>query len=240
MCSHSRSTSWAKVAHDPPLREDAGEALQAGRPHVGRSDEAQIAAGLVLKIRRGDPVAEGAMVERYTEGLLSFLRRRTRDSVLAEDLHQEVFRIVILRLRDSDLDQPEKLAAFLIRTADNLFIGHARKVARRKTEADSEAASVVQVPAGQHDDLARRERAQFVRRLLSELEPERDRELLFRFYLAEQLKEQVCAELGLSPDHFKRALYRARQRFKDLLERSSKRGRLRAAGRPWRPRDLRQ
>ncbi|MCP4664535.1 MAG: hypothetical protein GY856_54820 [bacterium] len=47
---------------------------------------------------------------------------------------------------------------------------------------------------------------------------ERDREVLSRFYLAEEDKEQICCDLGLAGEHFKRVLFRARRRFKKLYE----------------------
>ncbi len=191
-------------------------------------DEARVAADLVRRIQAGDAEAEGAIFERYSRGLLCFLRRRTGDPALAEDLHQETFGIVLTRLRETGLGEPEKLAAFLHRTANNLIIADYRKAVRRRTENDPEAGAGGE-PPGQLDRVLRRERSALVRRLLSELEPPRDGELLFRFYIAEQEKEQVCAELAISEDHFKRVLYRARRRFKQLLEGARKRRRMAGA-----------
>ncbi len=51
-------------------------------------------------------------------------------------------------------------------------------------------------------------------------ETDRDRQILYRFYIAEEDKERICADLDLSSLHFNRVLFRARQRFKDLLESS--------------------
>ncbi len=44
--------------------------------------------------------------------------------------------------------------------------------------------------------------------------------MLYRYYLAEEDKAAICADLGLSSLHFNRVLWRARQRFKKLLERA--------------------
>ena len=73
------------------------------------------------------------------------------------------------------------------------------------------------MPPSQDARLQRRQRILAVRCLLAELKPNRDREILFRFYIEEEEKDQICAELGLSADHFKRVLYRARRRFRKLL-----------------------
>jgi RNA polymerase sigma-70 factor (ECF subfamily) len=49
---------------------------------------------------------------------------------------------------------------------------------------------------------------------------ERDIQVLYRFYIADEDKEEVCAELGLSSLHFNLVLHRARERFKELYERA--------------------
>jgi RNA polymerase sigma-70 factor (ECF subfamily) len=47
----------------------------------------------------------------------------------------------------------------------------------------------------------------------------RDRDLLVRFYLNDESKEDICASLDLTDEHFNRVLFRARNRFRELLER---------------------
>ena len=50
----------------------------------------------------------------------------------------------------------------------------------------------------------------------------RDRQVLFRFYIAEENKEDICSDLGLSSLHFNRVLFRARERFRELYEQMHK------------------
>lgn len=181
--------------------------------------EAEVSAELVRRIQAGDSAAETELVERYSRGLLYMLRRTAGDPALAEDLHQETFRVVLERLRERGLEEPERLAGFLHRTAKNLFIGGHRKAARRKTGGDDEALAEVADPAPDPlRDTLRDEEAALVRRLIGELDTDRDRRILYRFYIAEEDKERICADLGLSSLHFNRVLFRARQRFKELLE----------------------
>jgi RNA polymerase sigma-70 factor (ECF subfamily) len=181
--------------------------------------EAEAAADLVRRIRAGDAMAETELVERYSRGLLYMLRRTAVDPALAEDLHQEAFRIVLERLRERELEEPERLAGFLHRTAKNLFVAGYRKGARRKTDGEVEGMEAVPDPAsGPLQETLRQEEAGLVRRLIGELDTDRDRQLLYRFYIAEEDKERICADLGLSSLHFNRVLFRARQRFKEILE----------------------
>jgi len=46
----------------------------------------------------------------------------------------------------------------------------------------------------------------------------RDRDLLMRFYLHDEDKALICRELNLSEEHFNRVIFRARNRFRELLE----------------------
>jgi hypothetical protein len=56
------------------------------------------------------------------------------------------------------------------------------------------------------------------RQMLDEMPATRDRELLMRFYLHDEEKEQICQDLRLSMEHFNRVIFRARNRFRELLE----------------------
>jgi len=47
---------------------------------------------------------------------------------------------------------------------------------------------------------------------------ERDHQILFRFYLQEQEKAEICRDLGLTSLHFNRVLFRARERYRALYE----------------------
>jgi RNA polymerase sigma-70 factor, ECF subfamily len=187
-------------------------------------DEAEVATDLVRRIAAGDTAAEGILVERYSRGLLYLLRRQGASLELADDLHQETFRIVIERLRRRELDDPAGLAGFLRGTARNLVIAEHRKTARRKTDADPDGLEQAVHPApGQLQTVLLDEEANIVRRLISELPTDRDQQLLMRFYVAEEEKESICSDLGLDSLHFNRVLFRARSRFKELLERFQER-----------------
>jgi RNA polymerase sigma-70 factor (ECF subfamily) len=187
-------------------------------------DEAGIATDLVRRIAAGDTAAEAALFERYRWGLLYLLRRLIAPPELAEDLHQETFRIVLERLRRQGLEEPAGLAGFLRGTARNLAIAEHRKAARRQTNADPERLERTVHPApGQLDTVLLDEEAAIVRRLIGEMATDRDRQILLRFYVAEEEKESICSELGLDSLHFNRVLFRARNRFRQLLVRFQER-----------------
>lgn len=191
------------------------------------SEEQAVAADLVARIGRGDATAETELWNRYSRGLLFLLRRRTGNPDLAEDLRQETFRIALEKLRSGGLEDPQRLAAYLRGIAVNLAKGDWRKRARQKTTTDSEAvAEASDRSSGPMDEASRQQVAAVVARLLEELGVSRDREILRRFYVDEADKARICGELDISPTHFNRVLFRAKQRFRTLLLREERAGKL--------------
>ena len=198
----------------------------AGSRREGPSD----VATLVHRIHSGDRGAETMLVERFSRGLLTYLRGLGCAPELAEDFHQESFRILLERLRGRGLEEPAGLPGFLRGTARNLYLADRRKSARRRTEGDEETLARASDPrTGQLHRVLDAEAAILVRQLIAELEIPRDRQILFRFYIAEDRKEAICRDLGLSGRHFDRVLFRARKRFRELLEAFEKREKLRRA-----------
>ena len=186
-------------------------------------------AQLVRRILAGERSAESELVDRYSRGVRFLLLELTRDPARADDLHQETFQLVIQKVRDGELREPDKLPAFIRQLARNLFLGEVRKHAKQPVVSGGGGEDIAPPPDPAPSALARllaKENATLVRRLLADLEPERDRELLFRFFVAEHRKEEICETLGLTSLHFNRVLHRARQRLRDLLERHHKRQRL--------------
>ena len=181
----------------------------------------ELMADLVRRIVSGDPAAEAELVQRFSRALTFLLRRLTRDEAAAEDLYQETFRLVIEKVRRGELREAERLPGFVSSMARNLFLGSARRVGRRqKWQGDPEATETAPDPApGQLQKLLAQERATMVRQVLAELKNDRDREILSRYYIADQDKEMICRDLDLSDLHFNRVLFRARQRYRELFER---------------------
>ena len=175
---------------------------------------------LAGRIRAGDRGAEELLVARYSRGLLLFLRVRLGCSGdEADDLHQDSFRIALERLRGQGIEEPEAFAGFLRGIARQLLRNEQRRRIRRRTEADEDAlAGTIDQRPGPLGEVLDSEAAGLVRRLITELDATRDREILHRFYIAEDPKETICQDLGLSSLNFNLVLHRARQRFRELLE----------------------
>jgi RNA polymerase sigma-70 factor, ECF subfamily len=183
------------------------------------ADSSKFAEDLVRRIRAGEPSAESELVVRYRGRVTLLLRQTSRDASSLDDLHQQTFRVALEKIRRGDIREPGKLSRFLRALARNLVIGHFRSAAARKTEDPEDASDPISDPAPDAlDNLLRVESASLVRRVLDELPNERDREILFRFYLEEDDKDTICRDLGLSSLHFNRVLHRARERYRLLYE----------------------
>ncbi len=181
------------------------------------------AAELAERIASGDPAAETELVRRYSRPLRFILLKRVREASLADDLCQEALIVVLERLRGRGLEEPDKLTAFIRQTAINLAIGEARTHYRRDTHPDSER--IDSAAARQpllSEQLEQAQLAALMDRLMNELRQARDRQILRRFYLSEESKASLCSALGVTPEHFDRVLFRARQRFGKILERHAR------------------
>lgn len=190
--------------------------------------EHEIAADLARQIALGVREAEQALVTRYGPGLHYLLKERTRDSELALDIRQDALRVVIEKLRAGTLEQPERLAGYLRGVALKLCGAHRRKEVRRATTADLDAIeAVADDRADPSEQVSEEQLKRAVRELLNELSTPRDRDILTRVYLLEQDKDAICAALGVDSLHFNRVLFRAKQRFRELVERAAQHGELR-------------
>lgn len=195
-------------------------AMEGGTGNPAIDDEAQIAQSLAQRIGDGERAAEGELVARYSRALLFMLRRRCGEPELADDLHQDVFRIVIERLRGDGIKDPARLAGFIQSTGRNLLIGVIRRRQRRQTYADSDGIALAadDGAANQVEETETEQTGVQLRTLLEELNSDRDRAILTRFYLLQEEKASICRQLELSDLHFNRVLYRAKKRFRELLE----------------------
>lgn len=201
--------------HDEPESEPQGV-----RSDDGQYSDAQLRGiALVAGIMAGNARSEEELVALYSRGIRYLLQHLTRDRELADDLFQETFRIALTKIRDGEVRQPEHLSAFLRGIARNLWVGEWRKRRRRPNEEPVDGVAEIADPTpGALGEVVLSEDRQRVRQLLQEMASQRDREVLFRFYIAEEPKEALCASLGMSTGQLNLVLFRARQRFRRLLE----------------------
>ncbi|VUX55281.1 RNA polymerase, sigma-24 subunit, ECF subfamily [uncultured Woeseiaceae bacterium] len=185
-------------------------------------EEARAAAGLVREIRSGNTSAETEMVERYSRGLRYLLARRIGDDERARDLLQDTFFIAIQKLRETDLDNPARLAGYLRGIAVRVALNAGRQRKREPYPIDINAiAAIEDQEPSQFQKISQEQNLSAVRELLDSMPVERDRQLLIRLYVYDQDKDEIRRALGLDSLHFNRVLFRAKKRFRKILEKSA-------------------
>jgi RNA polymerase sigma-70 factor (ECF subfamily) len=179
---------------------------------------------LAQRALAGDRAAEGKLIAALRPGVVSILRCGPfRFWIEAEDIAQDALQVLVVRLRAGTISDPAKVTAFLAQTARKLALNAARKGTRQQTVVDSElvelTAQETYIESAEQDD---EQLAHAVAGMIDQLTSDRDRRLLLRFYIDGVDKGTLCREMGLSHQHFDRLLYRARARFRDILERDAK------------------
>lgn len=172
---------------------------------------------LVKRIIAGDPSAEEELVRRYQHGVAIIIDQIVRSRSATEDVSQDTFKIVLEKVRRGELREPERLSGFVCGVARHAAIDHIRRTRHSKNQETIGNAEQIPDPSpSQLDEVLKKERAEVVRKLIAELKQERDRDLLFRYYIAEEDKDKICENLGLTRAQFNNVIFRATARFKEL------------------------
>jgi len=175
-------------------------------------------ADLVRRILDGDKSAEDELVERYANGVRMVICQSASSGSI-DDIYQETFCLVLQKIRRGEVREPERLSGFIVSVARNLMIDHFRRTSRQQAREDPVDTTPLYSPEpSQLDRLLQEQRKLLARRVLAAMPSERDRTVLFRFYITDDDKERICEDLGLSSLHFNQVLFRARERFRILLE----------------------
>jgi RNA polymerase sigma-70 factor, ECF subfamily len=178
----------------------------------------QAGPDFVARIASGDREAERDFISRYERGVRVLVRRHCRpNDPIADDLAQDVLSRVLERLRVGAIEGAAALPAYI-----RSVIVHATSAEYRGRRPTAPVAAIDEMAAADNpaERTSSQQLAALTRTLLEQLPVARDREILKRFYLDEQDKDDVCRELGIDGAHFHRVVFRARERFRELLMRA--------------------
>jgi RNA polymerase sigma-70 factor, ECF subfamily len=172
---------------------------------------------LVRRIIGGDADAEAELVRRYKDGIAIIIGRIVQSQSVTEDLSQETFMKVLAKIRQGDVREPERFSGFIHQIAKLMAIDYVRKMQSAIKSEEVDAAAQIRDPQpDQFEQFWRKERAEIVGQMINELKVERDREVLFRYYIAEEDKDRICADLGLTSQQLNSVIFRALKRYKEL------------------------
>jgi RNA polymerase sigma-70 factor (ECF subfamily) len=185
---------------------------------------AGISAGhsLISRIADGDRQAEAEFVRQYERGVRVLVRRHCRPGdPVVDDLVQDVLSGVLERLRAGAIHDPVALPAYVQSAVVYATSAEYRRRRPMQTDAVVEQIADGETPGTRLDAT---QLAGFLRDVLAGMPVARDREILRRFYLEEEDKDSVCRALAIDPGHFHRVMFRARERFRLLVEQAGLRG----------------
>jgi RNA polymerase sigma-70 factor (ECF subfamily) len=173
-------------------------------------------SNLVSSIRSGQVDGMEELYALFSKWIKMYLQYRLGPQESDDKVH-DTFVAVVRAIRRGDVREPERLMAFVRTIVRRLVVAHIDRVVRRGAETiDSELIARIVDPAGNPEEVAIfRERTELIARVLDELS-RRDCEILTRFYLDEQGKDQIRSEMGLSGTQFRLLKTRAKVRFGEL------------------------
>ena len=159
---------------------------------------------------------ERALIRNYP-GMTSLLMRHTRDPHLAADILHDAIVTTLARHAVAAEAPTPMLAGFIFRTAMNHLRNHWRRE-RNLVDDDLTMKNLVSNVDSLEEQSHRDANARAVRQVLHGMASWRDREVLVRFYMREESKQDICAALGLTEPDFNRIIFRARERLRRQLE----------------------
>lgn len=171
---------------------------------------------LVRRVQMGDA---GGMLDLYeciSSGLRPYLARQLRPQDYRDKIHN-IFVDVVVAIQRGQLRDPERL------------MGFARTIARRKVSCYIDAAAsdrrdqveigslfgLASTGATPEQEMVSQEQRELVRLTLARL-PEREAEILSRFYLLEQTEMQIRSEMDLTHTQYRLLKWRSKARFEQL------------------------
>lgn len=168
-------------------------------------------AEVVENVQKGTP--EGLeQLYRVFRMLSGSLRRQIGYQDFEDRMH-DIFLVVVESIRDGKLREPGALPSYIHGIA-RLSLCSTIGVRVRHERLSGSLRYWVSTRSGKmtpEEALSEKERTEIMRNLLASLSA-KEREILTRFYLYEQTKEQICEEMNLTDTQFRLAKSRAKQR----------------------------
>jgi RNA polymerase sigma-70 factor (ECF subfamily) len=171
---------------------------------------------LVARLRAGDAEALRIVVERYQHRIFALIYGIVRDRHEVEDVAQEVFLKVFLRIRA--FDERSQFYTWLYRVAANAAKDHVKKRSRRPAQPlPDEETGLPDTGRGPGERAAAEENRLRVRQAIDALPP-RYREILALREIQGLSYSEIASVLKLSIGTVESRLHRARARLKRRLE----------------------
>ena len=204
------------TSHFYPLTgQTAGLFAATSRSEPGADLSVQL-DDLVRRVQMGDASGMLELYEYILSGLRPYLARQLRPQDYRDKIHS-IFVDVVVAIQHGQLREPERLMGFartIARRKVSLYIDAAASDRRNQVEIGS-LFGLASPGATPEQEMVSQEQRELVRLTLARL-PEREAEILARFYLQEQTETQIRSEMDLTHTQYRLLKWRSKARFEQM------------------------
>jgi len=165
------------------------------------------------RLRSGDFTTEQHFFAYFGELIRLKASKRLRSAAAVEDVRQETFARVFRGIAEDRIEQPERLGAFVNAVCTNVLREEYRSTCREVPTPDAFADAIPDPIMSAPDALAQVQMQQEIRQILADL-PKKDQDLMKALFLEERDKDEVCRDFGVTRQHLRVLIHRAKQSFK--------------------------
>lgn len=161
----------------------------------------------VRRLKERDPEVSEHFSTYFGALLLAKLSRRLRSRDTIEDVRQEVFIRVLMKL--DELKDSSRLGAFVNSVCDYVLLETYRRLHADESRGEE---SDVPDPTNLEEELVAKESREMVVTVLDEMNP-RDQALLRAVFFDETDKDEICRTFGVDRPYLRVLIHRALKRF---------------------------
>lgn len=172
----------------------------------------------VRRLASGDPEARHRLGTHYAGLLRAIARNRapSRSSSFLDDVVSETLVRVLTAIQNDQIRDRAHFASYCIGVCQRVV--HELKRKDGHSLPGDESGSARAAPDNPELTVVRRQEIEAADEALATLPP-RDRSLFEQVFLQEEDKDEVCRRFGITREHLRVLMHRARERFSVALER---------------------
>ena len=204
------------TSHFYPIPVQAGDILTSAAPSEPGADPSLQLNNLVRRVQVGDAGGMLDLYEYLVTGLRPYLARQLPPQDHRDKVHS-IFVDVVVAIQRGQLRDPDRLMGFartIARRKVSVYIDTAASNRRNHVEIGS-LFGLASPRATPEQEMVSQEQRELVRLTLTRL-PDRDAEILSRFYLQEQSELQIRTEMDLTHTQYRLLKWRSKARFEQL------------------------
>lgn len=152
---------------------------------------------------KGNDSAFDVLMKRYESKVYSYIYYSVKNQEMAEDLFQEVFMKIIVRLRSGKYQENGKFYAWVMRVAHNLIIDTFRKetdekiISNDETEHDLFNDPSLAVNDNREQEMIKEQMVSDIKELIAKL-PENQRQVLLMRYYEDMSFKEIAQQTNCS------------------------------------------